>query len=111
MSTGGRSSLLTSAAAAELRFTAPTDYVQPYLFFGAGLYTTSVGGSAASTELTGSTEFGMPIGVGFQVLLPRGVSVGAEMTYHRLFGESFSANEDVGGGDPLTVNGVVRFRF
>ena len=111
VSSGGRSSLLTNAIAAELRFTAPTAYVQPYLFFGPGLYSTSVGGSAASTELTGSTEFGVPIGVGLQVPLPRGISLGAEMTYHRFFSESFSENEDIGGGEPLTINAAARFRF
>jgi hypothetical protein len=39
------------------------------------------------------------------------MSVGAEMTYHRFFGESFSENEDIGGGEPLTINAVLRFRF
>ena len=111
VSKGGGSSLITNAAAAELRFTAPTAYVQPYLFFGGGLYSTSVGGSATSTQFIGSTEFGIPIGVGFQFLLPRGVSLGAEMTYHRFFGESFSENEEIGGGEPLSLNAVMRMRF
>jgi Outer membrane protein beta-barrel domain len=111
VSVGGRSSLITNAIVAELRFTAPTPYVQPYLFFGAGLYSTSVGGSAASTELTGSTELGVPLGIGVQVLLPRGFSVGAEATYHRFFNESFSENEEIGGGEPTTGNLVLRARF
>lgn len=111
VSTGGSRGLFTNAIAAELRFTAPTPYVQPYLFFGPGWYSTSVSGSSTTTQLTGSSEFGVPIGVGFQVPLPRGLSLGAEMTYHRLFGESFSENEDIGGGEPTSFNAVFRFRL
>ena len=111
VSTGGHRGLFTNAIAAELRFTVPTPYVQPYLFFGPGYYSTSVSGSSTTTELTGSSEFGVPIGVGFQVPLPRGLSLGAEMTYHRFFGESFSKNEDIGGGEPTSFNAVLRFRL
>ncbi len=111
VSTGGHRGLFTNAIAAELRFTAPTPYVQPYLFIGPGYYSTSVSGSSTTTELTGSSEIGVPVGVGFQVPLPRGLSLGAEMTYHRFFGESFSANEDIGGGEPTSFNAVLRFRL
>jgi hypothetical protein len=111
VSVGGSRSLLTNAATAELRFTAPTPYVQPYLFFGAGWYSTSVSGSSTSTEFFGSSQLGVPIGVGFQVPLPRGLSLGAEMTYHRFFGESYSENEDIGGGEPLSIAAVLRFRL
>jgi len=111
VSVGGRRGLLTNAGALELRFTAPLPLIQPYVFVGGGVYSTSVTGSSLSTQLTSSTEFGMPIGVGAQVLLPRGLSVGAELTYHRLFSESFAANEDIGGGDPLSVAAVLRVRL
>jgi Outer membrane protein beta-barrel domain len=111
VSTGGSRSLFTNAVAAELRFTAPTPYVQPYLFFGPGWYWTSVSGSSSATQLTRSNEFGAPIGVGFQIPLGRGISLGAEATYHRLFGESFSENEDIGGGDPFSLNAALRFRL
>ncbi len=111
VSTGGSRGLFTNAIAAELRFTAPTPYVQPYLFLGPGWYSTSVSGSSTTTQLISSSEFGVPIGVGFQVPLPRGVSLGAEMTYHRFFGESFSENEDIGGGEPTSFNAVLRFRL
>lgn len=111
VSQGETRGLLTSAGTGELRFTAPTPIVQPYLFLGAGIYSTSVSGAAATTELFGSTEFGMPVGVGFSVSLPRGLSVGAEATYHRLFGESLSDNEEIGGGDPFTLNAVLRARL
>ena len=111
VSTGGRRGLLTSAAALELRFTAPTPYVQPYLFFGPGIYGTSITGSSTSTALEGSTEFGIPIGVGLSVPLPRGLSIGGELVYHRFFGESFAEDEEIGGGDPLTMNAVLRARL
>jgi hypothetical protein len=111
VSVGGGRGLFTNAAAAELRFTAPTPYVQPYLFFGAGWYATAVTGSSTSTQLTQSSELGVPIGVGFQVPLSHGLSLGAEMTYHRLFGESFAEDEEIGGGDPLTIAAALRFRL
>jgi len=110
-SVGGSRGLFTNALVAELRFTAPVPYVQPYLFVGGGVYSTSITGSSTSTQLTGSTEFGVPIGVGLAVAVCPGVSVGAELTYHRFFGESFSENEDIGGGEPLTGNAVVRVRL
>jgi hypothetical protein len=111
VSIGGQRGLLTNAGVAELRFTLPTRFVQPYVFIGAGVYSTSVNGSSESTQLTGSTELGMPLGLGFGVPLAPGVNVGAEAVYHRLFGESFAANDDIGGGDPLTLNAVLRFRL
>ena len=111
VSVGGRRALLTSAGTAEARFTWPLRYVQPYLFIGAGMYSTSISGSSASTELHSSTEFGVPVGVGFGVPVASGLSLGAEMTYHRWFSESLSENEDIGGGDPLTINAVLRAHF
>jgi hypothetical protein len=111
MSEGGRRGLLTNAVVGELRFTVPTPYVQPYGFLGAGVYSTSVTGSSTTTQFEGSTEFGGPIGIGFSVLLPRGLTVGAEVAYHRLFGESFGEDEETGGGDPFTTNVVLRSRF
>ena len=61
--------LLTNAGTGELRFTAPLPYVQPYLFAGAGVYSTSITGSAsakAASPLFGHTEFGVPLGVGLK---------------------------------------------
>jgi Outer membrane protein beta-barrel domain len=101
----------SNALVAEFRFTAPIPYIQPYLFVGGGLYSTTLTGSSASTELMGSTEFGLPIGVGFSVPLSRGVSVGAEGVYHRLFSESFSDNEEIGGGEPSSASAVLKFRL
>ena len=110
----GSVSLLTSTATGEARFTAPIPYVQPYLLLGAGLYSTSVTGSntaRAASPLTGSTEFGVPVGVGLSIPISNGVSAGAELTYHRLFGESFSKDEEFGGGDLTTMNAVIRARL
>jgi len=110
-SVGGRRSLLTNAATAELRFTIPAHYIEPYAFVGAGVYSTKITGSSTSTPLYGSTEFGMPIGLGFGVPLCPGLSLGAEVVYHRLFGEAFEDNDDIGGGDPTSASAVLRARL
>ena len=111
---GGSVSLLTSGFTGELRFTAPIPYVQPYLLTGAGVYTTSITGSNAAqgkSPLFGSTEFGVPLGVGLSIPISDGVSAGGELTYHRFFGESFAGKEEIGGGDLTTMNTVVRARL
>ncbi len=110
-SVGGRRSLLTNAAVAEFRFTLPTRYIQPYAFIGAGVYSTKITGSSAATPLYGSTEFGAPIGLGFGVPLCPGLSLGAEVVYHRLFGEAFEDDDDIGGGDPTSAALVLRARL
>jgi hypothetical protein len=111
VSVGGRRSLFTNAAVAEFRFTVPTRYVQPYAFVGAGVYSTKITGSSTSTPLYGSTEFGLPIGLGFGVPLCPGLSLGAEVVYHRLFSEAFADNDDIGGGDPTSASLVLRARL
>ena len=111
VSTGGSRGLLTSAAVAELRFTVPIKLIQPYLFVGGGVYSTSITGSSTATQLTSSTEFGLPVGIGFGVPLSPGLSLGAEVVYHRLFGESFAPNDDIGGGDPTSASAVLRARL
>lgn len=110
----GSVSLLTSAVTGEARFTLPTPFVQPYLFVGAGVYSTSITGSdgaKAASPLYGSTEFGMPIGIGANVSLGRALTIGPELTYHRLFGEAFADDDEIGGGDFLTFNLVLRARL
>jgi hypothetical protein len=111
VSVGGSRGLLTNAAVAEFRFTLPTKYIQPYIFLGVGVYSTSITGSSTSTSLTSSTELALPVGIGFGVPITPGISVGAEAMYHRLVGESFAANDDIGGGDPVSANAVLRFRL
>ena len=93
--------------------TAPTRYVQPYLFFGPGWYWTSVSGSSQSDAAHPQQRVsGVPIGVGLQVPLGRGVGLGAEATYHRLFGGKPSENDDIGGGDPVFAQRcATRFRL
>ncbi len=110
-SIGGRRTLLTNAAVAELRFTLPTHSVEPYAFIGAGVYSTKITGTSKSTPLYGSTEFGVPIGLGLGVPLCPGLSLGAEIAYHRLFGEAFEDNDDIGGGDPTSATVVLRARL
>ena len=111
--TGGVT-LFTNAFNGELRFTVPLKYVQPYLFTGAGVYTTSITGATSAkngSPLHGSTELGIPIGLGLGIPVTHAISVGGELTYHRLFGEEFSKNEEIGGGDFTTFNAVVRARL
>jgi hypothetical protein len=110
----GAVGLFTNAATAELRFTLPIPYVQPYLFTGAGVYSTSVTGSTtarAASPYFGSTELGVPIGLGVAVQITNALSLGGELTYHRLFGESFATDDDVGGGDLTTFNLLLRGRI
>ncbi|HEY4120688.1 MAG TPA: outer membrane beta-barrel protein [Byssovorax sp.] len=109
----GNVGLLTSAFAGEVRLTAPFRYVHPYLFVGAGVYDTTLEGTQAPRflePLHGSSEFGMPLGLGVGFPVNRMTTVGAELTYHRLFGESFGRTDDY-GGDLFTANAVLRFRI
>lgn len=106
--------LLTSAVTGEVRFTAPLPYVHPYVYGGAGVYSTSVTGddsAQAASPMHGSTEFGVPMGAGIDVPIKDGISAGAEVTYHRFFGEEFSGTEEIGGGDLTTANAVIRARL
>ena len=111
---GGKVGLFTSAGTGVARFTLPLRFIEPYLFVGAGVYHTSVTGSSAATTASTfhkSTEFGMPIGIGLNVPIDWHFSIGAEITYHRLFSESFSDNEDIGGGDPVSGTIVAKVRL
>ena len=114
VSTGGPIHLFTNAAIAEARFTLPLSYVQPYVFIGAGVYGTAIVGSddaRAATPMTRSTEFGLPVGIGVTVPVTDTFSVGTEITYHRLFGESLADDDEIGGGEPTTFNAVLRIRL
>ncbi len=106
--------MLTSAGTGEFRFTIPFKYVQPYAYLGAGVYHTSITGSSsakAASPLFSSTEFGTPMGLGIGVPLTGAITFGGEVTYHRLFGEAFADNEEIGGGDFTTFNAVLRARL
>ncbi len=110
----GAVSLFTNAALAEVRLTIPLRYVQPYFFTGFGVYSTSITGTSgarAGAQFSGSTEPGVPIGLGLGIPITGGLSVGAELAYHRFFGESFAKDEEIGGGDLTTMNAVVRVRL
>ena len=113
-SPAGPARLVTNADA-EVRLTLPLSYVQPYLFVGAGIYGTSISGATAEARLgtafNGSTEPGVPMGVGVGIPITEQFSIGAEATYHFFIGEKFSADEDIAGGDVTTFNAVLRVRI
>lgn len=114
VSTAGGTGLLTTGATLEVRFIAPLPYVQPYAIVGGGVYHTALTGNdaaQANSQLYSGTSWGMPLGVGLNVPIQDGVSVGAEAVYHRLFGESYSNNTDFDGGDITTFNAVVRAKL
>lgn len=107
--------LITNAATAELRLTLPTPYVQPYILGGIGMYATSVAGTTyearKGTAFHASSEPGIPLGIGFGIPIAQHVSVGVEAVHHYFLGESFSADEDIEGGDLTVFNAVLRLRF
>ena len=110
-STVGSTALLTSGGTVEVRFILPIPFVQPYALVGGGIYHTAVTGSdaaRANSQLFSGTSWGMPLGVGLNIPIQDGVSLGAEAVYHRMFGESYSLNADFNGGDLTTFNAVVR---
>lgn len=97
-----------------VRFTLPTPYVRPYVFGGIGVYGFALLGSDAATTasmLNSSTQSGVPIGIGVEVPLSWHVSFAVEAAYRFLIGESFSANDAIGGADLTTFSGVMRFRL
>ena len=110
----GAARMVTNGAALEVRFTIPLPYVQPYLFGGAGYYSTSINGSYPSrtqTRLHSSASLGFPMGIGFAVPITDSMSLGAEATYHFYLGESFSNEEELAGADSTTFNALLRWRL
>ncbi len=61
--------------------------------------------------MTSSTEFGLPVGLGFGVPITERLSLGGELTYHRFFGESLAADDEIGGGEPTSFSAVLRMRL
>lgn len=112
--TGSDAGVVTSAGLATLRLIAPLPYAQPYVFSGLGLYGLSVVGNSqdrqASSLRTG-VAVGVPIGVGVNVPITRHVSVGGEASFHYLIHESFATRPEIGRGDPVVLNGLVRFHL
>ena len=110
----GSVGLLANGIVVEARFTIPLDYVQPYAFIGGGVYTTSLTGSRPAkdgTLLQGSTHPGVPVGIGLSAPVSPRLSVGLEVVYHRYFGEAFSPDEEIGGGEPTSASAVLRMRL
>lgn len=114
-SPAGPARLVTNAALAEIRLTLPLRYVQPYIFGGFGVYSTTVSGNTHQarngTEFQASTEPGAPMGFGISIPITERLNLGAEATYHFFIGEKFSYNEELEGGDVTTFNAVLRMRL
>jgi hypothetical protein len=110
----GSARMFTNGAALEARLTAPFPYVQPYIFGGVGIYNTSISGSAEAREGTAfnsSTTPGFPMGFGVGVPICEHISIGAEATFHFYYGEKFSEDEAIEGGDTTTFNAMFRYRL
>jgi len=116
VSPAGAVGFLTTGGEAVVRLTAPLPYVHPYVFAGGGYFDSSLIGlpsARAGSVLFSSSEPGMVGGLGLDIPLSWHFSLGAEMTYHFLVGESFSNNDTNGvdGGDITTFNLVGRLRL
>ncbi|MGA7121192.1 MAG: outer membrane beta-barrel protein [Polyangiaceae bacterium] len=116
VSPAGSAGLLTTGGEAVVRLTAPTPFVRPYLFGGAGYYDIALTGSSsarAASLLHSSSQPGIPLGVGLDLPLTWYLRLDLEATYHYQRGESFSAvkTNGIDGGDPSTLNAVLRVRL
>ena len=81
--------------------------MQPYAIVGLGVYHTAVTGddaAKAGSQLYSGTSKGAPLGIGINVPISDGISAGGEAVYNRMFGESYSNNQDFPGGDITTFN-------
>jgi hypothetical protein len=105
---------LMTGGEAVVRLTLPTPYVRPYIFGGIGVYDFALLGSnaaVAASMLNSSTQPGVPMGLGVELMLSWHVSFAVEATYRFQIGESFSRNDTIGGADLTTFTGVMRFRL
>jgi len=111
--------LITHAGVGVVRLTMPIRVVQPYAFWGLGVYHTSLLGSDAAlqtTTLKRTINGGTPLGVGLALPIDRRWTFGLGGAYHGLFGESFYRAPPVrpdgtvadGAGYLWTATGVVR---
>ncbi len=97
-----------------VRLSLPVPFVRPYIFSGVGVYNFHLIGSAearAASMLNSTTQLGIPIGFGLEVPLTWHVGFAIEAVYHFQVGESFSAVDDISGGDLSTLTGVMRLRL
>jgi hypothetical protein len=97
-----------------VRLTVPTPFVRPYIFSGIGIYNFALAGSAAARTaslLESTTQAGIPIGVGVELMLTWHVSVAVEGAYHFQLSEEFSKVDAIGGADLSTLQAVLRFRL
>lgn len=99
---------------AVVRLALPTPFIRPYVFGGIGVYDFElVGNSPAGNAMAlhSSSQAGVPMGVGLELMLSWHVSVAVEGAYRFQIGESFSNNDAVSGADMTTLTGVMRFRL
>ncbi len=97
-----------------LRLAIPTPFIRPYIFAGVGGYDFALVGSAGSqtaSQLNSSSQAGIPMGVGLELLLSWHVGIAIEGTYRFQLGEVYSTNSAIDGGDLTTLTGVLRFRL
>jgi hypothetical protein len=106
----GHAGFLTVGGSIRARFALPLQYARPYLAIGPGVYSTSVTGSGP-TSLYGATAPAIDGGLGIEVPLRGGWSIGAEYVFHYEIGEKYSNDASIEGGDPATVNTFVQVTF
>ena len=97
-----------------VRLALPTPFVRPYIFAGVGGYDFELigdAGSRSASQLNSSSQMGIPMGVGVELLLSWHVGLAIEGTYRFQLSESFSQNDTIGGADLTTLTGVLRFRL
>ena len=97
-----------------LRLAVPTPFVRPYIFGGIGYYDfTRVGSDpTGSSALVSSSQPGVPMGVGLEVLVTKHISLAVEGTFRFQIGESFApSNDAIDGADQTTLTGVFKFKL
>ena len=111
---GGNVGYVMNGGEAVLRLTIPFPYVRPYVFGGIGVYDLALIGSSdarGASMLESSSQWGIPMGAGVELMLSWHVTFAIEAAFRYLYGEVFSANDAIDGGDVSSLSGVMRFRL
>ena len=114
VTTGGNVGYAMNGGEAVLRLTIPFPFVRPYIFGGMGVYDLALVGSSAAqaaSTLQSSGQWGVPVGAGLELMLSWHVTFALEAAFRYLYGEVFSTNDKIDGGDLSSLTGVMRFRF
>jgi len=97
-----------------LRLTFPFPYLRPYIFGGIGVYDLALAGSSSAqtaSMLESSSQWGIPVGAGIELMLSWHVTFAVEAAFRYQYGEVFSTNGAIDGGDLSSLTGVLRFRL